>query len=49
MADPAKEIAAIKALGLSDEVTEGILGGNFARLMGIDPEAPVPGPVEEPA
>ncbi len=49
MADPAKEIAAIKALGLSDEVTEGILGGNFARLMGIDPEAPAPGPVEQPA
>jgi predicted TIM-barrel fold metal-dependent hydrolase len=47
MADPAKEIAAVKALGLSDEATEGILGGNFARLMGIDPDQPAPGPVEE--
>lgn len=35
MTDPAKEIAAIRALGLSDEVTAGILGGNFARLMGL--------------
>ncbi|MEV0400398.1 amidohydrolase family protein [Actinoallomurus sp. NPDC050550] len=36
MADPAREIAAIRALGLSDERTEGILGGNFARLMGLN-------------
>ncbi|WP_156757464.1 amidohydrolase family protein [Actinokineospora pegani] len=33
MADPAAEIAAIRALGLSDDATEGILGGNFLRLM----------------
>ena len=42
MADPAAEIAAIRSLGLSDEATEGILGGNFARLMGL-PGGPDPG------
>ena len=35
MADPAAEIAAIWALGYSDEITEGILGGNIARLLGV--------------
>jgi predicted TIM-barrel fold metal-dependent hydrolase len=49
MADPAGEIAAIRALGCSDEITEGILGGNFARLMGIAEGEPAPGPVEEAA
>ena len=43
----AKEIEAVKALGLSDEATEGILGGNFARLMGIAEGEPAPGPTEE--
>lgn len=46
MADPAAEIAAIRALGLSDETTEGILGGNVARLLGIAEGEPAPGPVE---
>lgn len=36
MADPAAEIAAIRALGLPDEETDAILGGNFARLLGLD-------------
>lgn len=36
MADPAAEIAAIRALGLSDTDTDLILGGNFARLLGLD-------------
>ncbi|SHK52846.1 hypothetical protein SAMN05443637_107201 [Pseudonocardia thermophila] len=35
MADPAAEIAAIRDLGLSDEDTDAILGGNLARLLGI--------------
>ncbi|MPY56504.1 amidohydrolase family protein [Streptomyces spongiae] len=35
MADPAAEIAAIRALGLPDADTEAVLGGNFARLMGL--------------
>ncbi|MGY2067272.1 amidohydrolase family protein [Blastococcus sp. SYSU DS0619] len=47
MADPAKEIEAVKALGLSDDATEGILGANFARLMGIAEGEPAPGPTEE--
>ena len=34
MADPRAEIAAIRALGLSDEDTGNILGGNFLRLLG---------------
>jgi hypothetical protein len=45
MADPAAEIAAIRALGLSDDDTEGVLGGNFARLMGLSDDVPLPGPV----
>lgn len=36
MADPAAEIAAVQALGLSGDDTEAILGGNMARLLGID-------------
>lgn len=35
-ANPAAEIAAIRSLGLSDEQTEGILGGNFCRFLGED-------------
>jgi uncharacterized protein len=33
MADPGAEIAAIRRLGLTDAETEGILGGNFLRLL----------------
>jgi uncharacterized protein len=47
MADPGAEIAAIRALGYSDDVTAGILGNNFARLMGIAEGEPAPGPIEE--
>ena len=35
MADPAAEIAAIEALGLTPRDTEAILGGNFARVLGL--------------
>jgi predicted TIM-barrel fold metal-dependent hydrolase len=49
MADPAAEIAAIRALGLSDDATEGILGGNFARLMGITDGDAAPGPTTDPS
>jgi hypothetical protein len=49
MADPAKEIAAIRALGYDDDTTAGILGGNFARLMGIADGEAAPGPIEEAA
>jgi hypothetical protein len=35
MADPAREIAAIESLGLPAADTEAILGGNFARLLGL--------------
>lgn len=41
MADPAAEIAAIRALGYSDEQTEGILGDNFLRFLGEDVERDV--------
>ena len=34
MADPAAEIAAIRSLGLSDDVVEDILSRNFLRLLG---------------
>jgi predicted TIM-barrel fold metal-dependent hydrolase len=34
MADPAAEITAIRALGLSDTETQGILGDNFLRFIG---------------
>lgn len=36
MADPAAEIRAIRDLGLSDTDTDAVLGGNLARLLGID-------------
>jgi uncharacterized protein len=36
MADPTAEIAAIRALGLSDDDTEAVLGGNLARLLGLE-------------
>lgn len=35
MADPAAEIEAIRALGLSDDDTDAVLGGNIARLLGL--------------
>jgi predicted TIM-barrel fold metal-dependent hydrolase len=35
MSDPAAEIAAIEALGLSDEHTSMILGDNMAHLLGV--------------
>ncbi|MGZ4610955.1 MAG: amidohydrolase family protein [Actinomycetes bacterium] len=35
MADPAAEIAAIRALGLTREEEDGILGDNLARILGI--------------
>lgn len=35
MADPGAEIEAIRALGLSDDDTEALLGGNLARLLGL--------------
>ncbi len=34
---PAKSIAGIRALGLSEEAQNRILGGNAARLLGLDP------------
>jgi predicted TIM-barrel fold metal-dependent hydrolase len=36
MADPAAEIEAIRNLGLPDDDTAAILGGNLARLLAID-------------
>jgi predicted TIM-barrel fold metal-dependent hydrolase len=39
MADPATEIAATKALGLTSEEDSAILGGNLARLLRIEPPA----------
>lgn len=35
MADPAAEIEVIRALGLSDDDTDAILGGTMARLLGV--------------
>ena len=35
MADPAAEIAAIRALALTPEEIDGILGDNLARLLGL--------------
>jgi uncharacterized protein len=35
MADPAAEIAAIRALGLTTEEEAGIVGGNLARILGL--------------
>jgi predicted TIM-barrel fold metal-dependent hydrolase len=39
MADPAAELAALRALGLGAEVEAGITGGNLARLLGLEPAA----------
>lgn len=36
MTDPREEIAAIKALGLTDDETKSVLGGTIARLLGIE-------------
>lgn len=36
MADPSAEVAAIRALGLDDDEVEAVLGGNAARLFGLD-------------
>jgi uncharacterized protein len=49
MGDPGREVAAIRALGYDDETTAGILGGNFARLMGFSADQPAPGPAVEEA
>jgi hypothetical protein len=35
MADPAAEVGAIRALGLTDADTDAVLGGNYARLLGL--------------
>lgn len=35
-ADPAAEIAAVRALGLGDADTDAILGGNLARVLGLE-------------
>jgi predicted TIM-barrel fold metal-dependent hydrolase len=39
MADPAAEIAAVRALGLDPESEQAILGGNLARLLGLTQRA----------
>ncbi|MBB3085540.1 amidohydrolase family protein [Geodermatophilus sabuli] len=39
MTDPATEIAAVKALGLTSEEERGVLGDNLARLLRIEPPA----------
>ncbi|GLZ11446.1 amidohydrolase [Actinomadura sp. NBRC 104425] len=36
MTDPGAEIAAIAALGLTDDETKSVLGGTMARVLGID-------------
>ena len=41
MADPAAEIAAVRALGLDATDEQAILGGNLARLLGLDSPGPV--------
>ena len=38
-ASPAAEVKAIRELGLDDDETAAILGGNLARLLGLDDEA----------
>lgn len=40
MTDPAGEIAAIKRLGLTADEEAGVLGGNLARLLGIEERVP---------
>lgn len=39
MADPAAEMAAIRSLDLGREAEDGILGGNLARLLGLNGQA----------
>jgi predicted TIM-barrel fold metal-dependent hydrolase len=39
MTDPATEIAAVRDLGLTPEEEAGVLGGNLARLLGIEEKA----------
>jgi len=39
MADPAAEIAAIRRLGLTPEEEAGVLGGNLARILGLEEAA----------
>jgi uncharacterized protein len=41
MADPAAEIAAVRALGLDPAAEHAILGGNLARLLGLDRRDPL--------
>jgi len=41
MADPAAEIAAVRSLGLDAAAEQAILGGNLARLLGLDRHEPV--------
>jgi uncharacterized protein len=36
MADPAREIEVIRGLGLSDDDADAVLGGNIARLLGLE-------------
>ena len=36
MADPGAEMEAVRAIGLSDDDTAAVLGGNLARLLGIE-------------
>jgi hypothetical protein len=35
MADVAAEVAAVRDLGLADDITSAILGGTAARLLGL--------------
>jgi predicted TIM-barrel fold metal-dependent hydrolase len=51
LADPVAEIAAIQALGLSDDTVENILGRNFLRLLGADADeqATQPGTGNDPS
>jgi hypothetical protein len=36
MAEPGREIAALRSLGLAEEEQDAVLGGTLARLLGID-------------
>ncbi len=47
MGDPAREVATIRGLGYPEDVTAGILGGNFARLMGLEEGELAPAPILE--
>jgi predicted TIM-barrel fold metal-dependent hydrolase len=42
MADPAAEVAAIRDLGLGEQATADILGGNLARLLKLPTPSPTP-------